>query len=300
MGMTDNLPFVKAKYFTETEGRVIRVIVIHDMEAPENKNTAENCAVNFQITTRPSSAHICVDNDSAVRCVLDKDVAYQAPGCNSDGLGIEHAGYASQDRGQWQDDYSKAMLNRSAGLVADWCSKYHIPAKKLTVSELLAGEKGIVGHADVTAAYHKSDHTDPGVGFPWDIYMASVAAELGKINGKGPIPNLTKTNPTAAETEQVKKLQTAAHQNPDGKWGTDTDTALKTIRAKPIGQFDVKLLQGLVGANPDGDWGDISQKAYIATIKNIQQILGVSQDGDWGSITDGPFYALRQKAYLNF
>lgn len=184
MGATDNLPFIKAKYFTVSDRKDIRVIVIHDMESAEKGDTAETCAKFFQITTRPASAHICVDNNSAVRCVLDKDIAYQAPGCNNDGLGIEHAGVAAQTADQWHDDYSTAMLGLSAKLVADWCFKYNIPAQRLTVAQLIAGQKGIVGHGDVTAAYHKSDHTDPGPNFPWGTYMLAVQNELAILKNQ--------------------------------------------------------------------------------------------------------------------
>jgi len=71
------------------------VVVIHDIEGPEKVTSAESCARYFATMDdgRKASAHVCVDADSEVRCVPDEDTAFHAPGCNSDGLGIEHAGY---------------------------------------------------------------------------------------------------------------------------------------------------------------------------------------------------------------
>ncbi|MBT2541392.1 N-acetylmuramoyl-L-alanine amidase [Streptomyces sp. ISL-44] len=154
------------------------MVVIHDMEAPEGPKTAENVANWFATMSASSkaSAHVCVDNDSAVRCVADGDRAWHAPGANSDGLGIELAGYARQSREEWLDQYSKGVLEQAARVVAGWCQKHNIPAVKLTAAELKAGKRGICGHRDVSAAYGQTDHTDPGPNFPWDYFLARVNA----------------------------------------------------------------------------------------------------------------------------
>jgi N-acetyl-anhydromuramyl-L-alanine amidase AmpD len=66
------------------------------------------------------------------------------------------------------------MLRRSAVLVADVCARYAIPIYKLSTAEVLAGVRGICGHADVTNAFRKGDHSDPGPHFPWDHYLELV------------------------------------------------------------------------------------------------------------------------------
>jgi hypothetical protein len=42
------------------------------------------------------------------------------------------------------------------------------------------GPRGIVGHVDCTRAYPEDggDHTDPGVDFPWDVFLAMVQDQL--------------------------------------------------------------------------------------------------------------------------
>ena len=66
------------------------------------------------------------------------------------------------------------MLPRAARLVAEICLRWSIPVAKLGAHELLQGGRGITGHADVSAAWHRSDHWDPGPGFPWSEFMGMV------------------------------------------------------------------------------------------------------------------------------
>jgi N-acetyl-anhydromuramyl-L-alanine amidase AmpD len=187
--------FLQAKHFKAGRGgRQVRVLVIHDMEMPEAGTTAESCARMFSTTTREASAHYAVDADSVVQCVHDGDTAFAAPPCNQVGLHVEHAGYASQGARDWADAYSKAMLDRSAALVASKCAAYGIPARQLSNAQLRAvveakdfdpSQGGIVGHDQVSAVWHQSTHTDPGPHFPWRSYIADVAAHL---HGSTPPP----------------------------------------------------------------------------------------------------------------
>ena len=180
MRETDNWPFVKARWFTPFpagQRRRPRVIVIHDMEYPERSTAAEDVAHYFATTATQASAHLCIDVDSIVQCVKDNDIAWAAPGCNNDGLQLELAGYARQTRADWLDAYSTKLLANAADAAAQYTLKYtNIPPVHLTNEELRAGKAGIVGHAQVSAVYRKSDHVDPGPAFPWDVFMPLVVA----------------------------------------------------------------------------------------------------------------------------
>lgn len=183
--MSQAIPFVEAKGYTKVDGtRTIRVIVIHDMEAPEKGTTAEAVAAFFASGKVKASAHYNLDNDSVVQSVKDNDVAWAAPGSNHDGLHFEHAGFASQNKSQWLDPFGQAMLKNSAKLVAKKLVTYHLQPKHLTNDELRHGETGIVGHKQVSAVYKQSTHTDPGDGFPWTWYMALVRVEYDKLTAK--------------------------------------------------------------------------------------------------------------------
>lgn len=173
---TDKWPFLIAKYFTKNKGlREVRVVVIHSMESLEKGDTAESTAHHFQTTEKKKSAHICVDNNSIVQCVLDNDIAYAAPGANHDGIQIELAGYAKQTEADWLDPYSSLVLDKAANATAQYCLKYSIPIQRLSNAKLKDGKtKGIVSHAQVSKVFELSTHTDPGEGFPWVLFLDRV------------------------------------------------------------------------------------------------------------------------------
>lgn len=177
------MKFVQARNYTKAARTSIDLIVIHDMEYPERPTAAEWCADFFAGPSAPkASAHYCVDGDSIVQCVRDEDVAWHAPGANAKGIGIEHAGYAKQTAAEWADSYSAAMLEISAGLTAELCHKYGIPAVRPSVEELKAGARGIIGHKDATDAWSGGKgHYDPGPGFPWDRYLRRVRERLSLL-----------------------------------------------------------------------------------------------------------------------
>jgi len=173
----ETFPFVQARHFRGNSGtRAVRLIVIHSMEAPEKGDTAENVAHFFQTTDREASAHLCIDSDSIVRCVRDDDVAFAAPGANADGVHLELAGFARQTEPDWLDAFGVLMLERAADVAAQYCLKYDIPARRLSNAELAnTANRGIVSHAQVSETFRKSDHTDPGSGFPWNFFLERVA-----------------------------------------------------------------------------------------------------------------------------
>lgn len=174
---TDRWPLIQAvTQLIWTTPRPVRVIVMHDMEFPEKLSAAEDIGKYFQHPDKPSSAHIGVDGDSIVQYVNDNNQAAGAPGCNRDGIHVELAGYGRQTRADWLDPYGVSMIALASDAVAQYCLKYSIPPMHLTNSQLLGGEKGIVGHVQVSQVYKKSDHTDPGVNFPWDYFIQSARA----------------------------------------------------------------------------------------------------------------------------
>ena len=137
---TDNFPFISARWFNAFgEGRrAVRVIVIQTMETLERDGIAEDIARDF--STRPptnkASAHLCIDNEKIVQSVKDNDVAFAAPGANRDGINLELSGRAKQTAADWQDEYSKAVLENAANAAEQYCLKYEIPVKHLTNAQL--------------------------------------------------------------------------------------------------------------------------------------------------------------------
>lgn len=179
--------FIAARHFQRADRRRIDLIVIHSAEVQETPTSAEGIAAGFAREDAPvTSAHYCVDADSVVQCVLEKDVAHHAPGANENGIGIEHAGFARQTAAQWADAYSERMLRLSAALTAGLCLKYAIPPVFVDASGLRAKQRGITTHDEVTKAFGHGDHFDPGPSFPMAHYLALVRASMG-VAGGGPL-----------------------------------------------------------------------------------------------------------------
>jgi hypothetical protein len=274
------------------------------MEAPEAKTTAENVANYFASGKVKASATLCIDNDSIVRSVDDGDVAWAAPGANSDGLQLELAGYANQGKEGWLDVYSRAVIENAAKATAQYCVKYGLPVKHLTPAQINAGEKGIVSHADVNATYHKSTHTDPGPTFPWDLLLerlpyyqnnrtwpkkagpsnASVPAKAGAAMSGG----LT--------VENVKSMQRACKVTADGVWGAGTDGAFGVlIEGKHSTKVEAVNLQHVSGAKADGVWGPESERLFLASKKAFQGGLKVPVTGNMDAQTIDAYKKARAK-----
>ena len=170
------MKFVAAKHYRPAERTTIDLLVIHTMEAPEGPQTAASVARWFATTSRRVSAHYNIDSTNIVRSVHEKDVAFHAPGANHNGIGLEHAGYLRQSPAEWNDPYSVAMLDRSAEMVANIAGRRGIPIQFVNVKGLRRGRRGITTHAEVSLAWGKSDHMDPGPSFPMARYLATVQA----------------------------------------------------------------------------------------------------------------------------
>ena len=169
-------PFVESPNMTPASGRAIGVVVMHTMEIAERRDAAEICARWFKTPASRVSAHYCVDADSVIQCVREPNIAWHARGGNTNSIGVELAGFAGQTTRDWADPYSAAVLERAASLVADVCRRRRIPVRWLVAEDLVAGRRGLTGHSEVSEAFKKSDHWDPGDGFPVEAFVDRVRA----------------------------------------------------------------------------------------------------------------------------
>jgi N-acetyl-anhydromuramyl-L-alanine amidase AmpD len=174
--------FAPAKHFTNVDRTSeLRHIVIHTAESAEVFTAAEALAAWVSGPNAPrASWHYAVDADSITQSVEDRLVAWHAPGANRSGIGIELAGRAKQSALEWKDDFSQATLERAARLVAYLCKKWSIPVRSVSRAGLIAGDAGITTHNEVTHAFGKSTHTDPGEHFPMDWFVGRVKALGGE------------------------------------------------------------------------------------------------------------------------
>lgn len=229
--------FLAAANYTPTTGRTIDLLVEHDMEYPERLTAAEDVAAYFARPSTKASAHYNIDADSVVQSVRDKDVAWAAPGANHDGLHFEHAGYARQSREEWLDGFGRRMLDRSIGLQIRKAEEYAIPAVRRTPAELVRGLRGVTGHVDVSAAFRRSTHTDPGAGFPWDYMIDGIREGLRPDHS----PEMQKTFVALIDGDtgwRVKRLQRLLDALPfvklaaDGVYGDLTVQAVRQFQRR--------------------------------------------------------------------
>lgn len=165
------MQFVQARWFTPGgPGRLKRKIVVHSMEAPNKPDTAEGVGNFFARlpSGNKASAHVGADVNSRCGYVRDNDVAYAAPGANHDGLHIELSGYARYREGDWSQPDMMAMLEQAAAQIKEWSDRYNIPLSFIRADDMRrnANISGVTTHHEVSQAFRKSDHWDPGGGFP--------------------------------------------------------------------------------------------------------------------------------------
>lgn len=182
----EGYPFIPSYHFTTAERapESLKWIVLHDMEVPEARGMAVEISSRFGAVTSPqASAHFCIDAVRVIQNVLLKDVAWHAESGNRLGVGLEHAGFATQTRTDWLDEYSKAQLLLSAALAADLCKRLSIPPVWLELDAIKRGEKGITDHARINDAFKGvgQGHRDCGKNFPSDFYIAAVIQAMGAV-----------------------------------------------------------------------------------------------------------------------
>lgn len=257
-------PYVPAKHMGGKRGNPT-LIVIHDMEAPEGPLTAENVARYFQTVQRTASAHYCIDNDSVVQSVPDDRIAYAAPGANTNGLHFEMAGYARQSREEWLDPYSARVIFLTAAVVAEKCKAYGIPRRWIGAAELRSGQTGITSHREVTAAFKRSTHIDPGANFPIDQFMNVVNASFAGEPQTCPPPAAPPPPPDLAKLAPFVQW---AEQQPVIKLGSRGES--------------VRLLQtslnAIIGSTVLSDDGVFGQKTHDVVV-TYQRDRGLTSDG---------------------
>lgn len=212
----------------------ISYFVIHVAEAALPTTGAEAIGRYFASDSSRGSTHFGVDNNSTQRYLSDLIVAWGAPPLNVSGLHCESVGKSSFGRHQWLKEYGPTF-QRFGWLIANRCRKYKIPLILLDAQDLKRLGKspakgGITTHAAVSAAWHESDHTDPGSGYPLDVLFAWIhfyAQGWLKAKTSKPVLHLY------SQGKWVKRLQADLAANDlyngprDGHFTKQVETAVK-------------------------------------------------------------------------
>lgn len=152
-------PFIAARWHGGAQ--TPKLIVLHSTVGPTKTGSAEGVAKFFAREDNKTSAHYVVDESTTFQCVGDHTVAYHC-GYNQDSLGVEMCDYPSQDKSRWDNEAHRHLELRAAHLVARLCVVYKIRPYYVGVLGLKAGIKGVTTHNNMSLAFKRSTHWDPG------------------------------------------------------------------------------------------------------------------------------------------
>lgn len=195
-----------AAHTSAGHNKPIHRIAIHSTVSPCEPGGAEKIAAYFRSPSSGGSAHYVVDPGEVVQVVYDDVVAWHAPGCDWSAVhhpepesihsvGIEMCDIpgpvpndppgsakwkAARRSWRWIRPNQIKMLHRAARLTARLCAANGIPPAYLTVDDLLAGKDGITTHNNVSQAFHRSTHWDPGF-WPRRYFMRAVRKRYAEL-----------------------------------------------------------------------------------------------------------------------
>ena len=167
------LPYVPARLVEGTRSlSAIRFLVVHDTQSPDHGGVDDATAVAhyFQSAGAGGSANVVFDDEGGVRCVWDREIPAAAPPCNTDGLHSEFCGFTTWTTDEWLAH--RLSLERGAYHFAEWSKITGVPLEFLAAADLAKpGATGVTTHAEISAAFHETDHTDPGPNFPMTFFL---------------------------------------------------------------------------------------------------------------------------------
>lgn len=174
-------------------------IMIHTAEVAPRPGAARQLAIDASVSDR-ASWHYSTDGGGAVYCSVRPERAAGAARGARHAIHVELGTRTAARRGgrwvlaepDWSDAYHTELLRVTRRLVHALGLVYGIPLRRLTLDQVLAGDRGVLGHGDHTEACHEAQrrdmrhapwwsathwqsragwaggtHTDPQRSFPW-------------------------------------------------------------------------------------------------------------------------------------
>jgi hypothetical protein len=149
------------------------LIVIHSLEAPARRGLAYDLATGW-LQNAGVSPHALTDPGETVETCSESLVGWHCGNGNQVGIGLEVTGYAAWSFEQWTSGDAFAAVRLDAKRAAEAARRHGIPIRWLSLSQIRNGERGFCTHADISATLGGTNHTDPGRGFPYAIFMQMV------------------------------------------------------------------------------------------------------------------------------
>jgi N-acetyl-anhydromuramyl-L-alanine amidase AmpD len=190
-----SIPTVLSPNRSSRRGASVRLAVVHTTESADNSFSA--IVDYFRRSSSQVSSHYVVDALApkgalwarVTQMVPEPEKSWTQRSANPVAVSYELIGRASRTRAEWLGPY-RVQLETAAALVAEDTLQYDLPVR--------IGLPGVVGHVHLDALGFPNNHTDPGSGFPWDVFLDSVRRyralgqeverEVVKVKSSGCLP----------------------------------------------------------------------------------------------------------------
>lgn len=193
-------PHIQAKGYRKGrsyyEAAAVDWLVLHTAEgATDEKNLG-----NYFAGTTAGSSHAGIGQDGGYASYVNyADTAWCAPPLNEEGEHLEMCGFAKWSRNEWLSGKGQKIIETTAKWIAWRCSVRKIPIR--FVARPTKGTSGVTGHVQVNQVWQKSDHWDPGPGFPWDVVISKAKQYAGQSDSDQSKP------PTGVTPGKVYKVK---------------------------------------------------------------------------------------------
>jgi hypothetical protein len=162
-----------------------QLLVLHSGESPLRGGYAQSLTqwanVPLDQGGPEASWHWFVDPIAIVSMVDPNNAAWHASEANPMSEGFEQAGYARLARAEWLTPEGLKQMDNLAWLMSQRAEVNGIPAVWLTTAQVEAvtkhGNRTIKGFC-LHRQIDPETRTDPGDGYPYDLLMAKVKAQL--------------------------------------------------------------------------------------------------------------------------
>lgn len=176
--MANKYRFVRSPNIYPRRNRPVTRIGIHCTQTGEE--TAPGVANYFKRQSSKASAHFVIDTDEIIQCVSVFHTAWAMPHVNADGIHLEFCGYAGWSRAQWLKKADQT-LTWGAALTAELIHGMRYMGSPFEIRELRDREvkdyrgHGLIRHSTASRLLKpNAGHTDPGDGFPMDVFLERV------------------------------------------------------------------------------------------------------------------------------
>lgn len=162
-------------------------VVIHSAVMPCEPGRARQLGQMNSAGSGGGSWHYATDPGAVIQCSWDSFVCWHC-GHNDGSLAIEMADWPTKtgtvQTWRWRRDNHKKMLWNTAMLTAHLCAAYDLPPKFRSPYGLMRNRKGVTTHWQMTLAFRKSTHWDPGL-WPKRRFMRMVRTEHARLIAGG-------------------------------------------------------------------------------------------------------------------